>query len=94
MLRYYQSYDKLKPHDGCKKLCHRLGFVSVLTHTTGQFYWWRKPDKPEKIRTNLSQVTDKLQRRSCIYAVTPWRAHRQVKKKKINKKNLLLILTV
>jgi hypothetical protein len=32
MLRYYQSYDKLKPHDGCKKLCHRLGSVSVLTH--------------------------------------------------------------
>ena len=32
MLRYYQSYDKLKPHDGCKKLCHRLGFVSALTH--------------------------------------------------------------
>ena len=32
MLRYYQSYDKLKPHDGCKELCHRLGFVSVLTH--------------------------------------------------------------
>jgi hypothetical protein len=32
MLRYYQSYDKLKPHDGYKKLCHRLGFVSVLTH--------------------------------------------------------------
>jgi hypothetical protein len=21
-----------KPHDGCKKRCHRLGFVSVLTH--------------------------------------------------------------
>ena len=32
MLRCYQSYDKLKPHDGCKKLCHRFGFVSVLTH--------------------------------------------------------------
>jgi hypothetical protein len=32
MLRYYQSYDKLKPHDGCKELCHRLGFVSVLPH--------------------------------------------------------------
>ena len=29
---YYQSYDKLKPRDGCKKLCHRIGFVSVLTH--------------------------------------------------------------
>jgi hypothetical protein len=35
MLRYYQSYDKLKPHDGCQELCHRLCFVSVLTHTTG-----------------------------------------------------------
>jgi hypothetical protein len=32
MLCYYQSYDKLKPHDGCKEICHRLGFVSVLTH--------------------------------------------------------------
>ena len=32
MLRYYQSNDKLKPHDGFKELCHRLGFVSVLTH--------------------------------------------------------------
>jgi hypothetical protein len=32
MSRYYQSYDKLKRHDGCKKLGHRLGFVSVLTH--------------------------------------------------------------
>jgi len=24
-----------------------------------QFYWWRKPDCPEKI-TELSQITDKL----------------------------------
>jgi hypothetical protein len=32
VIRYYQSYDKLKPHDGSKKLCHCLGFVSVLTH--------------------------------------------------------------
>ena len=25
----------------------------------GQFYWWRKPEYPEKT-TELSQVTDKL----------------------------------
>jgi len=25
----------------------------------GQFYWWKKPEYPEKT-TNLSQVTDKL----------------------------------
>ena len=28
-------------------------------HRDGQFYWWRKPEYPEKT-TNLSQVTDKL----------------------------------
>jgi hypothetical protein len=27
MFRYYQSYDKLKPYDGCKKL---PGFVIAL----------------------------------------------------------------
>ena len=26
----------------------------------GQFYWWRKPEYPEKKKPDLPQVTDKL----------------------------------
>ena len=31
----------------------------IQLHHGFQFYWWRKPEQPEKT-TDLSQVTDKL----------------------------------
>jgi hypothetical protein len=43
-------FFRTKPNDN---LCFQF------QHRDGQFYWWRKPEYPEKT-TDLSQVTDKL----------------------------------
>ena len=38
-------------------------FNNISVISDGQFYWWGKPEYPEKT-TDLSQVTDKLNKMS------------------------------